>query len=117
MNKSLLLALSALVPFSMADEVKLKDGTVYKDCTVEVETPESISVMVVVSGGIKESKTIKRELIETITKASPAELAAAKIDKNYAKPEIMSAKELEAAQKELDAVIKKIPRERSTMPP
>ena len=109
MNKSLLLALSALVPFSMADEVKLKDGTVYKDCTVEVETPESISVMVVVSGGIKESKTIKRELIETITKASPAELAAAKIDKNYAKPEIMSAKELEAAQKELDAVIKKNP--------
>ena len=70
MNKSLLLVLSALVPLSVADEVKLKDGTVYKDCTVEVETPESISVMVVVSGGIKESKTIKRELIETITKAS-----------------------------------------------
>ncbi|MFR7733603.1 MAG: hypothetical protein ACLU7D_09700 [Collinsella sp.] len=60
MNKSLLLVLSALVPLSVADEVKLKDGTVYKDCTVEVETPESISVMVVVSGGIKESKTIKR---------------------------------------------------------
>ena len=79
MNKSLLLVLSALVPLSVADEVKLKDGTVYKDCTVEVETPESISVMVVVSGGIKESKTIKRELIETITKASPAELAAATI--------------------------------------
>ena len=45
MNKSLLLVLSALVPLSVADEVKLKDGTVYKDCTVEVETPESISVM------------------------------------------------------------------------
>ena len=109
MNKSLLLVLSALVPLSVADEVKLKDGTVYKDCTVEVETPESISVMVVVSGGIKESKTIKRELIETITKASPAELAAAKIDKNYAKPETMNTKELEAALEELDAVIKKNP--------
>ena len=76
MNKSLLLVLSALVPLSVADEVKLKDGTVYKDCTVEVETPESISVMVVVSGGIKESKTIKRELIETITTASSSSKAA-----------------------------------------
>ena len=40
MNKSLILVLTAFVPLAAADEVKLKDGTVYKDCTVEVETPE-----------------------------------------------------------------------------
>ncbi len=43
MNKSLILVLTAFVPLAAADEVKLKDGTVYKNCTVEVETPESVS--------------------------------------------------------------------------
>ena len=62
MNKSLILALTALVPLAAADEVKLKDGTVYKDCTVEVETPESVSLLVPVAGGIKDSVTVKREL-------------------------------------------------------
>ena len=41
MNKSLILVLTAFVPLAAADEVKLKDGTVYKNCTVEVETPGS----------------------------------------------------------------------------
>lgn len=109
MNKSLLLALTALAPLSVADEVTLKDGTIYKDCTVEVETPESISLLVPVSGGIRESKTIKRELIDTIVKTSPDELAAAKISKTYAKPEEMNARELEAAVEELDGIIKKNP--------
>ena len=36
MNKSLILVLTAFVPLAAADEVKLKDGTVYKNCTVEV---------------------------------------------------------------------------------
>ena len=46
MNKSLILVLTAFVPLAAADEVKLKDGTVYKNCTVEVETPESVSLLV-----------------------------------------------------------------------
>ncbi len=37
MNKSLILVLTAFVPLAAADEVKLKDGTVYKNCTVEVD--------------------------------------------------------------------------------
>ena len=49
MNKSLILALTALVPLAAADEVKLKDGTVYKNGTVEVETPESVSLLVPVA--------------------------------------------------------------------
>lgn len=109
MNKSLILALTALVPLAAADEVKLKDGTVYKDCTVEVETPESISILVPVSGGIKDSLTIKRELVDTIKKATPDELAAAKINKTYAKPDSMNLKELQASLEELDGVIKKNP--------
>lgn len=109
MNKSLILALAALVPLSAADEVKLKDGTVYKDCTVEVETPESVSILVPVAGGIKDSLTIKRELIDSIKKASPDELAAAKINKTYAKPESMKLKELESSLEDLDEVIEKNP--------
>lgn len=109
MNKSLMLALAALVPLAAADEVKLKDGTIYKDCTVEVETPESVSLLVPVAGGIKDSLTIKRELIESIKKATPDELEAAKIAKTYAKPEAMNARELESAVADLDKVIKKNP--------
>lgn len=92
-----------------ADEVKLKDGTVYKDCTVEVETPESVSLLVPVAGGIKDSVTVKRELIESIKKATPDELEAAKINKTYAKPETMNAKDLESALADLDKTIKKNP--------
>ena len=66
MNKSLILVLTAFVPLAAADEVKLKDGTVYKNCTVEVETPESVSLLVPVSGGIKDSVTVKRDLTESI---------------------------------------------------
>lgn len=109
MNKSLILALTALVPLAAADEVKLKDGTVYKDCTVEVETPESVSLLVPVAGGIKDSVTVKRELIESIKKATPDELEAAKINKTYAKPETMNAKDLESALADLDKTIKKNP--------
>lgn len=36
-----------------------------KNCTVEVETPESVSLLVPVSGGIKDSVTVKRDLIES----------------------------------------------------
>lgn len=109
MNKSLVLALTALIPLAAADEVKLKDGTVYKDCTVEVETPESVSILVPVSGGIKDSLTIKRELIDFIRKATPDELEAARINKAYAKPEALKAKELEGSLAELDGIIKKNP--------
>ncbi len=109
MNKSLILALTALAPLAVADEVKLKDGTVYKDCTVEVETPESVSLLVPVAGGIKDSVTVKRELIESIKKSTPDELEAAKISKTYAKPEAMNAKELESAVADLDKTIKKNP--------
>jgi len=109
MNKSLILALTALVPLAAADEVKLKDGTVYKDCTVEVETPESVSLLVPVAGGIKDSVTVKRELIESIKKATPDELEATKINKTYAKPETMNAKDLESALADLDKTIKKNP--------
>lgn len=109
MNKSLVLALTALIPLTAADEVKLKDGTVYKDCTVEVETPESVSILIPVSGGIKDSLAIKRELIDSIKKATPDELEAARINKTYANPEAMKAKELESSLTELAGIIKKNP--------
>lgn len=109
MNKSLILALTALVPFASADEVKLKDGTVHKNCTVDVETAETVTILVPVEGGIKDSLTLKRELIESITKASPDELEAAKINKNYGKVDAMSLPELEKSIEELDRVIKKNP--------
>ena len=109
MNKSLILVLTAFVPLAAADEVKLKDGTVYKNCTVEVETPESVSLMVPVSGGIKDSVTVKRDLIESIRKATPDELEAARIGKMYAKPETMNAGDLEKALADLDKTIKKNP--------
>ena len=109
MNKSLLLALTALIPLAAADEVKLKDGTIYKDCTVEVETPEAVSILIPVSGGIKDSLTIKRELIDSIRKATPDELEAARINKAYARPEAMKARELAGALTELDGIIKKNP--------
>lgn len=109
MNKSLILVLTAFVPLAAADEVKLKDGTVYKNCTVEVETPESVSLLVPVSGGIKDSVTVKRDLIESIRKATPDELEAARIGKMYAKPETMNAGDLEKALADLDKTIKKNP--------
>ena len=105
MNKSLILVLTAFVPLAAADEVKLKDGTVYKNCTVEVETPESVSLLVPVSGGIKDSVTVKRDLIESIRKATPDELEAARIGKMYAKPETMNAGDLEKALADLDKTI------------
>lgn len=109
MNKSLILVLTAFVPLAAADEVKLKDGTVYKNCTVEVETPESVSLLVPVSGSIKDSVTVKRDLIESIRKATPDELEAARIGKMYAKPETMNAGDLEKALADLDKTIKKNP--------
>ena len=109
MNKSLILVLTAFVPLAAADEVKLKDGTVYKNCTVEVETPESVNLLVPVSGGIKDSVTVKRDLIESIRKATPDELEAARIGKMYAKPETMNAGDLEKALADLDKTIKKNP--------
>lgn len=107
MNKSLILALAAFVPFVAADEVKLKDGTVYKNCTIEAETPENVILLVPVAGGIKESVTVKRDLIESIRKATPDELEAARINKTYAKPETLNAKELENALADLDKTIRK----------
>lgn len=109
MNKSLILALTVLAPLSVADEVKLKDGTIYKNCTVEAETPESVSLLVPVSGGIKDSLVVKRELVDSIKKATPDELNAARIDKRYAEPERMSVKEMEDALVDLDKTIKKNP--------
>lgn len=109
MNKTFILALASLAPFAVADEVKLKDGTVYKNCTVDVETPETVTILVPVSGGIKDSISLKREQIESIAKASPDEVAAAKINKTYAKPESMDVKALEAAVVDLDGTIKKNP--------
>lgn len=109
MNKSLILALAAFVPLVAADEVKLKDGTVYKNCTVEAETPEKIILLVPVAGGIKDSVTVKRDLVESIRKSTPDELEAAKINKTYAKPETMNARDLENALENLDKTIRKNP--------
>lgn len=117
MNKSLILVLTAFVPLAAADEVKLKDGTVYKNCTVEVETPESVSLLVPVSGGIKDSVTVKRDLIESIRKATPDELEAARIGKMYAKPETMNAGDLEKPWRIWTRPLRKIPRALLMTPP
>lgn len=117
MNKSLILVLTAFVPLAAADEVKLKDGTVYKNCTVEVETPESVSLLVPVSGSIKDSVTVKRDLIESIRKATPDELEAARIGKMYAKPETMNAGDLEKPWRTWTRPLRKIPRALLMTPP
>lgn len=114
MKKSILLACSLLVPMTLADEVKMKDGTLYKGCTIEIEDVDTISILVPISGGIKDSVTLKRGDIEYIKKLTAEEILCNKLQKNYATPGNMSIAQLEAGVKEMDSLLKKHPKDKAT---
>lgn len=68
---------------ALADEVRLNDGTIYKDCVVESETAENVTIIVPVSKTIKDTKTIPVADISLIIKSTPDERAFADLSRKY----------------------------------
>lgn len=83
MKSPLLSTLLLLAPFAMSDEIQMLDGKVYKNCTIEVETDASISFMVPVSKGIKDSMTVQKDQVKLVVRSTPDEKAFAKLEETY----------------------------------
>ncbi len=114
MKRSLILAMAMVTPCIFADEVKMKDGTVYKDCTIDSETDTEYHLLVPVSKSIKDSVTVLKENVESVVKSTLEELAIEKLNKKYKDIDTLDSKGLEEALKDLEKTVAATPKEGKT---
>ncbi len=93
MKFHIITTLLCLAPVVLADEVVLKDGTVYKDCVVEHETDKAVTILVPVGKTIKDSKTIDKDKIESIAKSTPDEREYSDIKRRYSDIDVLTDEE------------------------
>lgn len=110
MKRFVLPTLLLATPLAFADEIHMVDGTVYKDCTIELETPQEVSFVVPVSKSIKDSKTVARDQIKEIIKSTPDEQEFSKLARRYEQLEVLSLEDLKEAKEILDKFVEKYPK-------
>ncbi len=110
MKRFVLPTLLFATPLVFADEIHMVDGTVYKDCTIDFETPKEVSFVVPISKSIKDTKTVARDQIKEIIKSTPDEVEIAKLERRYDDIASMTPEELKEGKEALDKFVEKYPK-------
>lgn len=105
MKTRMLVPLLFAASLALADEVRLNDGTIYKDCVVESETADSVTIVVPVSKTIKDTKTISTSDIELIIKSPPDEKEFADLTRKYGDAKGLGGEDLKKGQELVEKFI------------
>lgn len=110
MKRFVLPTLLLATPLVFADEIHMVDGTVYKDCTIELETPKEVSFVVPISKTIKDTKTVARDQVKEIIKSTPDELELSKLERRYDQPDSLTPDVVKEGKEALDKFVEKYPK-------
>lgn len=104
-----LLKITSLLCFAtvaIADEVRLVDGTIIKDCTIDVENDKEITISVPISKTIKDTKTIARDQVLLIKKSTKDEKDYSALKSKYSELDNLPLEDLKKGEQDLDEFIK-----------
>ncbi len=112
MKHLILPTLLAVAPLVLADEIHMLDGTVYKNCTIEVETDQKVTFIVPITKSIKDSKTVNRDQILKIVKSTPDEVEFNKLANKYDEKALadMSLDDLKTGKEKIEKLLKTYPK-------